>query len=192
MRRIGFLTLIAAGLIALAGVGGSRGTAQASAPAPDRETQRYEVRFLESMIDHHALAVAEASLCPGRATHAELLATCQNIVTSQSAQIQMMQSWLQDWYGISYTPQLTPGEMQQVEKLSSLTDGEFEVTFMETMIRHHKKAIREAEGCLKKAYHGELLDLCANIIASQAAEIVDMSDWLCSWYGICRYQTSAA
>jgi uncharacterized protein (DUF305 family) len=31
---------------------------------------------------------------------------------SQSAEIEMMQTWLQDWYGISYEPKMMMGEMQ--------------------------------------------------------------------------------
>jgi uncharacterized protein (DUF305 family) len=33
-------------------------------------------------------------------------------VTRQSAEIEMMQTWLQDWYGITYQPEMHLGEMK--------------------------------------------------------------------------------
>jgi uncharacterized protein (DUF305 family) len=54
-----------------------------------------------------------------------------------------MQSWLQPWYGITYEPRMTPGMERQVEELASRSGAEFEVEFLEEMIRHHAKVARE-------------------------------------------------
>ena len=62
----------------------------ADAPAPDKQTAKYEIKFMENMIDHHAMAVMMAQMCTMKAIHSELLTLCQNIITSQSAEIQMM------------------------------------------------------------------------------------------------------
>jgi uncharacterized protein (DUF305 family) len=99
----------------------------------------------------------------------------------------VMQSWLQDWYGISYEPEMTPGMMRQVEKLAELESAEFEIEFTQSMIKHHLGAIKEGEQCLDRAYHPELLSLCQNIIVTQTQEIAQMqTTWLCEWYGICK------
>ena len=63
---------------------------------------------------------------------------------------------------------------------------QFEIRFMETLIRHHRKAITEAEKCLARGYHDELRDLCQGIIETQSAEIAQLETWLCQWYGRCR------
>lgn len=97
-----------------------------------------------------------------------------------------MQSWLSRWYGITYEPQMKPGAMRQMEKMMAMSSEEFEIAFMEEMIRHHEGAIREAEQCLKRAYHEDLIDLCQNIIETQSAEIAEMEAWLCEWYSICK------
>ena len=52
---------------------------------------------MEDMIDHHAMAVMMAEMCTMKVVHPELITLCQNIIASQSAEIQMMQTWLQDW-----------------------------------------------------------------------------------------------
>lgn len=158
------------------------GPAVASAPAPTQQQSKFEIRFMENMIDHHAMAVMMGQMCLEKAQHAELKQMCQNIVTSQSAEIRIMQGWLLQWYGVSYAPQTSNMKMQ---KLMRLTGAEFEIEFMEEMIEHHADAIRESTDCLLKAYHKELRDLCQNIITAQAAEINTMRTWLCQWYGEC-------
>jgi len=154
----------------------------ASAPAPTQQQAKFEVRFMENMIDHHAMAVMMAQMCLQKATHPELRQMCQNIISSQSAEIQQMQSWLSQWYGVSYAPQPSNAKMQKLMKLSG---AEFEIEFMQEMIEHHADAIRESTDCILKAYHNELRDLCQNIITAQAAEINTMRTWLCQWYGEC-------
>lgn len=157
----------------------------ASAPAPDKQTARYEIRFMEKMIDHHTMAVMMAEMCTMKAVHPELIATCENIITSQSEQIDMLQTWLQDWYGITYEPKMMSGEMQGHMQRDP---AQFEVWFMKRMISHHAAAIREAEDCLQNVYHSELKGLCQNIIAAQSQEIDMMQTWLCDWYGVCNYR----
>jgi uncharacterized protein (DUF305 family) len=158
----------------------------ASAPAPTRVQAKYEIDFLQDMIDHHMMAVMTAELCVKKAVHEELRALCQDIIAAQSAEIEQMQAWLQKWYGIAYEPEMSKGMMKDVERLAALSGAEFEIAFMEMMIAHHAKAIREAERCVDRAYHPELEELCEGIIATQSAEIEQMQEWLCEWYGRCE------
>lgn len=174
------VAVLAVGLTALAS------PAAAEAPAPDQGTARFEVDFLMDMIDHHAMAVQMADMCIDKAVHEDLRSMCEDIKASQSAQIDQMQGWLQDWYGMTHEPEMTPGQMRQMDKLAALSGAEFEVEFMESMIQHHRMAIREGEMCLDRADHDELKSLCENIIATQSAEIAQMQQWLCEWYDRCR------
>ena len=161
--------------------------ASASAPAPDQANARYEVRFMTEMIDHHFMAVQMATMCLDKAVHPELEALCQNIVTSQTQEIQMMQAWLSDWYGISYSPEMTKGDQQMMARMASMPPAEFEMEFLKMMIRHHWKAVVRASQCIERAYHPELVAMCEHIVLSQSAEIELMREWLCAWYGICNY-----
>jgi uncharacterized protein (DUF305 family) len=159
---------------------------QESRPAPDRATAKFEIDFMTGMIDHHAMAVQMANMCLEKAIHEELRTLCRNIIAAQQQEIAEMQSWLSNWYGISYSPRMKPGDMRMMERLASLSGAEFEIEFMQMMIKHHTAAIREASKCVERAYHPELRQLCENIITTQAAEIEQMRTWLCQWYGICR------
>lgn len=162
------------------------GVTIASAPAPSPATANFEVRFMTDMIDHHQMAIEMAQICVQKAVHEELRSMCQNIIATQSREIQQMQSWLQQWYGITYQPTMRPGDQKMLERLASLSGAEFEIAFMEMMIKHHEKAIKEARHCLDKAAHAELRELCEDIITTQSAEIAQLQTWLCQWYGECR------
>jgi uncharacterized protein (DUF305 family) len=133
------------------------------------------------MIDHHAIAVMMAEMCTMHAIHPELIAMCENILATQSAEIETMQTW----YGITYEPQMHMGEMEGHMKMDP---AQFEEWFMKRMISHHVTAIKEAEDCVEEAYHSELINLYQNIIVTQTQEIQMMQAWLCEWYGVCNYR----
>lgn len=160
--------------------------AAASAPAPNPETAQYEVDFMQQMIDHHTMAAVMGTVCLPRAVHDELRQTCTDIITSQGREIVTMESWLVRWYSQFSVPSLTSGEIHQVAQLASLRGGEFEMAFMQQMSMHHEMAIEMAQTCVAQAYHGDLVNLCQNVITAQQDEIQQMQTWLCDWYGICK------
>ena len=170
-------------LFAVAAVCALTSPGRADEPAPHRKQVKYEIEFLQDMTDHHHMAVMMAELCEGRAIHAELLELCEEIIAAQTSEIETMQSWLDDWYGISYEPHMTRRGERQLESLAQLDGAEFEIAFMEMMIKHHRTAIKEGKACLKKAYHEDLIELCEDIIAVQSAEIALLEMWLDDWYG---------
>lgn len=63
-------------------------------------SEEFEIEFMQMMSKHHAMAVKMASRCLDCAYHAELVDMCSEIVAAQSTEIQQMQTWLCDWYGI--------------------------------------------------------------------------------------------
>lgn len=179
-RRLILVSVLTAAVFVL-----SVGPVSADAPAPSTAAARFETRFLEGMIDHHMMAVMTAELCEDRAVREELLMLCQDIEAAQSAEIEQMQMWLEDWYGVSYEPEMTKRMQRQREHLASLSGAEFEIAFMEMMIRHHEAAIKEGQRCVERAYHEDLVELCEGIVEAQSIEIALMQEWLCDWYEIC-------
>lgn len=181
------VSAVAASAVLAAGAFTGTGLAVASpaladAPAQSEQVASYEVDFLKNMIDHHTMAIMMGQTCLEKATHDELVQLCSSIIASQSAQVDMMQGWLQDWYGISYTPQLSTGDMQSMQRMENFTGAQYEIRFMQSMIRHHWAAVRESGTCLENAGHPELLSLCGTIRQTQLEEIGQMQSWLEEWY----------
>jgi uncharacterized protein (DUF305 family) len=161
-------------------------TATADGPASKRSEARFEIRFMTEMTDHHAMAIEMGMLCVERAVHPELKQLCEEMIAAQSAEIEQMQTWLQDWYGVQHEPEMNPGNERQLEMLASLSGAEFEIEFMRMMIRHHAIAVFRSADCLKRAEHEELVAMCHDMIEAQLDEIHTMQTWLCQWYDICN------
>ena len=123
-NRRRWLSVVLTTLVAMSSI------AVANQPAPTKKQARYEVEFLTGMIDHHAMAVMMAELCMERAVHEELRQLCEQIKAAQSEEIATMQAWREDWYRVSYQPQMKRGEEKKMAKLASLSGAEFEIEFM--------------------------------------------------------------
>ena len=109
---------------------------------------------------------------------------CEEIKASQSEEIATMQAWLQSWYGITHAPHLDRKTQRQLAYLATLSGEAFEKAFMAIMIEHHSMAAEMAIDCLNEAYHAEMLNMCAMMLAAQGDEIAQMRIWLQQWYGI--------
>ncbi len=177
-------------LLPLALLVGTTVPAFADEPAPRKSVAKYEVRFMTNMIDHHQMAIMMAEMCQAKALHEELRSLCLTIQTTQQQEIMTMRSWLSDWYGVSYVPDMTRGDMQRMERMAALPPAEFEDTFLKSMTRHHWKAVIRASQCVARAYHDPLKNLCEQIVVAQIQEIQQMKSWLCQWYGLCHYGPS--
>lgn len=162
--------------------------ANADAPATSPAAAEFEVEFLEMMIDHHQMALYMSDLCLVKAVHEDLAALCDRIAESQAAEIEEMQGWLRDWYGIDHEPAMDdPAHHDQMMHLEMLSGEEFEIAFLEMMSEHHAMAVEEGIQCVGRAEHRELRTLCREIVAAQVREIALMERWLCRWYGDCRF-----
>lgn len=170
-RAAGSVAVLALALTAVVAVR----PAAANAPAPDRRTADFEIRFLEFTIDHHFMGVQMAQLCVQKATlppptsDARLKQLCGQIAADQQQEMQQLQTWLKQWYGIDYQPQIRqPGQIQRLQRL----EGErFDIEISRMFIQHHERQIRESQRCLDRAFHPELRAFCQHTIEEQSREI---------------------
>ena len=77
--------------------------AQATAKLQNLRGDDFDKAFLAEMIQHHQGAIDMARLIESNARHDELKKLGQEIMTAQSREIDMMQSWQTDW-GYKDTP----------------------------------------------------------------------------------------
>jgi uncharacterized protein (DUF305 family) len=167
-----------AALIAATALLAAVSPAQASKPR-----SKAERAFLTEMVGHHAMAVDMAEMAMMRATHPELKTLAENIISTQTAEMDKMQSWLKRWYGKTAMPEMGHHEMAQMEELEqSATAAEFEVRFLALMTMHHTQAIERAREVKKARIHSVTRKLANDIIDAQTAEIDQMRAWLVAWY----------
>jgi uncharacterized protein (DUF305 family) len=58
----------------------------------------FDKAFIEEMIPHHQLAIMMANMLQSGTNRPEMQQLAKNIISSQSKEIQQMQSWYVQWY----------------------------------------------------------------------------------------------
>lgn len=76
-------------------MGGMEGDAERLRLVSDAEFDR---EFISQMIPHHEMAIMMANMLQATTERAEMKQLADNIITSQSREIEMMRNWLQSWY----------------------------------------------------------------------------------------------
>ena len=77
-------------------MGGMEGDVDELAAAADADFDR---EFILQMIPHHEMAIVMAQMLAASTERPEMKQLADNIITSQSREIDMMRSWLGSWYG---------------------------------------------------------------------------------------------
>ena len=82
-----------------------------------------------------------------RSDRAEMRAFGESIVESQTAQIDQMEEWLEEWYAdrsgqVDYSPMM--------RDLSDLSGDELDEVFLEDMVGHHMAAVMMSQHCSRE------------------------------------------
>jgi uncharacterized protein (DUF305 family) len=153
--------------------------------------------FIEQMIPHHEDAITMAKLAPQKAQHEEIIQLSENIIDSQSKEINQMKSWYKSWFGKEVPTNSTVmiqhgmmsdnnsthmgmmGDEKDMESLSSSSD--FDREFIRQMIPHHQMAVMMANMLKNGTNRPEMRQLAEDIIKAQRTEIEQMRGWLNDW-----------
>lgn len=151
--------------------------------------------FIEQMIPHHQDAIAMGHLALEKAEHPEIKNLGQEIISAQSAEIDQMKSWYQNWFGESVpdvfagtghamgSGMMHGGMMNNESDIESLrTATPFDKAFIEEMIPHHQMAVMMAQMLKSSTTRPEMKQLADNIIKAQNKEIEQMRSWYSQWY----------
>ncbi len=151
--------------------------------------------FIEQMIPHHADAIAMAHLALEQGEHPEIRDLAQNIIDSQSTEIDQMKSWYQGWFNKAVpdvfaetdhgmgSGMMHGGVMNNESDIESLRSAEpFDKAFIEEMIPHHQMAVMMAQMLKNSTTRPEMKQLADNIIEAQNKEIEQMRNWHNQWY----------
>jgi uncharacterized protein (DUF305 family) len=147
-----------------------------------------DVHFMQGMIAHHGQAVLMASLAGKNGANPRLLQFTQKIALSQSAEIQLMQGWLDERGQFvpdtaSYKTVTMPGMLtaEQLKQLESAKGKDFDRMFLEMMIQHHEGALQMVADlqATPLAMQDPLLSsFTTDIDTDQRAEILKMHQML--------------
>lgn len=151
--------------------------------------------FIEQMVPHHESAIAMTKLAQQKSNRSEVKTLADNIITSQTAEIDKMQSWYRQWYGTDVPKQSSSNGMMSMmngswdeDNLNTATD--FDKAFLEEMIPHHQMAIMMANMLENGTNRQEMKTLAQDIIATQTKEVDTMRNWQVQWGYVTSEQSS--
>lgn len=159
----------------------------AMASSPGAAQAPYDAQFLDSMSAHHQGGIDMAMLVPERAQHAELKDKARAMIDKQNKEIHQLQSWKQQWYpnqkeAVNLAlPGMKAMDMKQMEKLTGSRGHDFDLQFLDMMIKHHQGGIVMAQDALKRASHADVKDQARKIIDDQKKEQAELKKWHKEW-----------
>jgi uncharacterized protein (DUF305 family) len=127
-----------------------------------------EAGYLSEMVAHHREAIVAAGEL-SRSERPEMRAFGRRIVADQSAQVELMEGWLAEWYDDEPEAAYEP----MMRDLESLDGDALDRRFLEDMIGHHMAAVMASQQLLVRglAEHDEVADLARSIRDDQRVEI---------------------
>jgi uncharacterized protein (DUF305 family) len=144
----------------------------------------FEQSFLSMMRQHHQMAIDMANWILERTQNEDIRGAAEKDIDAQQAEIEQIDSWLQEWYGdatamsdMQGMMDMMQGDMDTMMQNMEASDNP-DRAFLENMSMHHNSAIDMAQPALFKAVHPEVRDLAKTIITSQAEEIAQYQTWL--------------
>jgi uncharacterized protein (DUF305 family) len=161
--------------------------------------------FIERMIPHHQDAIEMAKLALDKSKKSEIKKLANDIITSQTAEIDTMKKWYKEWFGtdVPAKPMMMDNKgkgmgmmgngmmMMDMSMHHDMMGGtiddlkkapDFDKKFLEMMVKHHKMAI-PMSGMILDSQKSEMRKLAKDIISAQSGEIEMMIKWYQSWYG---------
>jgi len=189
----GLVAVIAAGLLVIGGgLAVALGVGRTDTPTADS----VDAGFSLDMSHHHLQAVEMANLAQGRSTDPEVLSLAFDISQTQLNQVGRMQGWLtlwglpitgpndMSWMGSSMHDHSAGGLMpgmatdDELTALRSASGNDFDVLFLQLMIRHHQGGLEMAQFGEAHASEAVVRGLARSIVATQTAETTTMAGML--------------
>ena len=144
------------------------------------EYSKNEIMFAAMMIPHHEQAVTMSNFALTNTTNPGILDLAQRIKAGQEPEIVQMNTWLDGGYSMMGHDGHQMGGMlsdEDLAKLETLKDKEFDEMFLKSMIEHHEGAIQMTQMILNSS-NSEVKTLADNIVSSQTKEIAEMKELL--------------
>lgn len=199
-RLLGTLTLGLA--LTLTACGNDEPSGDTSTQVSETDHNDADVAFATDMIQHHAQALSMVDLTVDRTLDSEIQQLADDIRAAQGPEIETMSDWLQEWdEEIPATMRDHSNASHDMEGMGDSMDGldsdmpgmmsgddfddlenapasEFQTMWLEMMIQHHEGAVEMAQDEQDNGQYKPAVDLAANVVDTQTAEIDTMKTLL--------------
>lgn len=170
---------------AAAGSPSSAAEGMAESPASGEAHNDADIEFAQMMAVHHEGAIVMADLAVTKGSTPEVKALGERISAAQGPEIDEMHALLQGWgapiAGNDSMEGMDMGGADQdaaMTELAAATGADFDRSFLQLMIEHHRSALTMAETELAEGESPQALELAQTIIDAQETEIAEMEQLL--------------
>ncbi|MGY0003637.1 DUF305 domain-containing protein [Micromonospora sp. I033] len=189
-RRFGLLAVALAVVVGLLlGYAGGLLTPALTRPGDNSA----EAGFARDMTSHHAQAVAMGLMAFRQGQDPEVRQIGSDIATGQQGEIGTMQTWLRSWKldptgdrpPMAWMPDgatavkngLMPGMAtpEEMAKLRAATGREFDVLFLQMMIRHHVGGVHMIDGILDQGHDDDVLAVAQVMKNTQQKDLANLT-----------------
>lgn len=133
--------------------------------------------FIYEMLPHHQEAINTSQIIVASSQDSELKSFAQNVITTQTSEVNQMKLWYKKWFNKEYTG--NQEYMPMMNDMNSKSGIELDKSYIQGMVVHHQGAVQMAQKILTlKNTKPEIKTLAQNIIQDQNKEIEKLNDWL--------------
>ncbi len=180
--------LVSGVLLAVLLLGASAGLLVAPTGSDDPTPSPIDIGFAQDMSVHHRQAALMASLVPERSNDPAIVPLAYDIESTQLEQIGRMQGWLSLWDAPALPPdkhmtwmsghghgggvETMPGmaSQQELDALRRASGPEFDVMFLQLMLRHHQGGVPMARAGQQHAEVPQVRNLAGQMLTAQTKE----------------------
>jgi uncharacterized protein (DUF305 family) len=155
--------------------------------SPNAQSAPYDHQFLDTMMQHHKMAMHMAEMAEPKATHAELKEKIRMMKDEQQKEMEELQSLKQKLYGDKgdainmKMPGMMSMKNMDMHTLYSAQGEEFDSKFVTMMNKHHQGGITMAQNEVSRGKQSEVKAIAKKIIENQKKDIAEMTKMKKQW-----------
>lgn len=134
--------------------------------------------FLEQVSDHHEGMIQMSQEAERRAQSADARKNAKESHDKQQHELKELLAMLQRDFGEQYTPKVMPSNQKMMQQLEQADDGQFDQTFFQLTIQHHREGIEMMQRMLPQLTIPELRQRAEQMVQEQQSSIRDLEQKL--------------
>lgn len=138
-------------------------------PAKDADQE-----FLRMMADHHEGFIQMATAAMTKASTPAIQGDAHKMHTKQADEQKQMVAMDQSMYGETLKPMVMPSNKAMMDELQSKTGAEYDRTFYEKVIAHHREGIKMTDDLLPRLTKPDVKQMAERMKADQTKEIAEI------------------
>ncbi|MCZ2153235.1 MAG: hypothetical protein LC114_04930 [Bryobacterales bacterium] len=160
------------------------------ARVPQTPSSGNDRRLVLESLAHGELDIEILDTCSKGAVRDELKSYCQEAVSKQRRESDVLRAWLGDWYGahVEDLPQLNQIKEERrllLRGLEPKRDLPYEFRLLMNIVSYASEAMTDMRACAAEAYRKELKEFCQMTEEARRTSGRIPEAWVCRWYRDC-------